>query len=109
MAPTQWLVFLILVILSLMGVMVQVLYTIFSQRRQRIRREQYVSAEVTKVEEESDGYSSVWYVTAVWTDESQRLYTFRSPPFARRPKLHRGETIFVRFDPHRSTRYDMLL
>ncbi|MEO8973874.1 MAG: hypothetical protein ABI406_19985 [Ktedonobacteraceae bacterium] len=109
MAPTQWLVFLLLLFLSLIGVAAQVVYTIFSHRRQRIVHEQYVSAAVTKVEEENDGYSSIWYVTAIWTDEAKRLYTFRSSPLTRRPKVHPGETIFVRFDPNHSTRYDMLL
>lgn len=108
-APTQWLVFLILVILSLPGVVAQVVYTIFSHRQQRSVCEQYVSAAVTKVEAVSDGYSSVWYVTAVWTDEAKRLYIFRSSPLTHRPKMHPGEAIFVRCDPTHSTRYDMLL
>jgi type II secretory pathway pseudopilin PulG len=105
------LILLILVVASLVGVVLQSLLILAERlRKQRRQQEMLVVATVTRVEEEARRQVSRWYVTAVWIDtETQKLYTFRSPPFALRPKLLVGDTLTVRFDPRQTNRYQMHL
>ena len=105
------LLLLVLVVASLVGVVLQYLL-ILAERRGKRRRQQemLVVATVTSVEEEIRRKGSRWYVTAVWIDtQTQHMYTFRSPPFALRPKLLVGNTIAVSFNLRQTNRYQMHL
>ena len=105
------LLLLVLVVASLVGVVLQYLLIRADRRRKRRRQqEMLVVATVTSVEEEIRRKVSRWYVTAVWRDtQTQHTYTFRSPPFALRPKLLVGDTLAVSFDPRQTNRYQMHL
>ena len=105
------LLLLVLVVASLGGVVLQ--YMLFLAERKRKQRRHHgmlVVATVTNVEEEFKRKVSRWYVTAVWIDtQTQHVYTYRSPPFALRPKLLVGDTLAVSFDPRQTNRYQMHL
>jgi hypothetical protein len=105
------LLLLVLVVASLVGVVLQSLLILAERRRKQSRhQEMLVVATVTSVEEEIRRKVSRWYVTAVWIDTPTRhVYTFRSPPFALRPKVLVGDTLAVSFDPRQTNRYQMHL
>ena len=103
------LLLLVLAVASLVGVVLQyMLFFIERRRKQRRQHEMLVVATVTGVEEQLKRKVSRWYVTAVWLDtQTQHMYTFRSPPFALRPKLFVGDTLTVSFDPKHTNHYQM--
>jgi len=105
------LLLLVLVVASLVGVVLQYLLFLAERRRkQRRQQEMLVVATVTRVEEEIKRKVSRWYVTAVWIDtQTQHVYTFRSPPFALRPKVLVGDTLAVSFDPRHTNHHQMHL
>ena len=105
------LLLLVLVVASLVGVVLQYLLLLADRRgKRRWQQEMPVVATVTSVEEEIRRKGSRWYVTAVWIDtQTRHMYTFRSPPFALRPKLLVGNTIAVSFNPRQTNRYQMHL
>ena len=105
------LLLLVLAVASLVGVVLQYLLFLADRRRKRRRQqEMLVVAAVTSVEEEIRWKVSRWYVTAVWRDtQTRHTYTFRSPPFALRPKVRVGDTLAVSFDPRQTNRYQMHL
>jgi hypothetical protein len=108
---TGELLLLVLVVASLVGVVLQSLLILADRNRKRRRQqEMLVVATVTSVEEEIRRKGSRWYVTAVWEEtQTRHVYTFRSPPFALRPKLLVGDTLAVSFDPRQTNRYQMHL
>jgi Flp pilus assembly protein TadB len=105
------LILLVLVVASLVGVVLQSLLILAERRRkQRRHHDMLVVATITTIEEKIKRKVSRWYVTAVWIDaQTQRVYTFRSPPFAIRPKLLVGDTLAVSFDPRHTNRYQIHL
>jgi hypothetical protein len=105
------LLLLVLAVASLVGVVLQYILLLLSRRKkQRRYPDMLVVATVTDIEEEIKRKVSRWYVTAVWIDTlTQHVYTFRSPPFAFRPKLFVGDTLAVSFDPSQANRYQMHL
>jgi hypothetical protein len=105
------LLLLVLAVASLLGVVLQyMLFLLERRRKQRHHHEMLVVATVTGVEEEIKRKVCRWYVTALWIDtQTQHVYTFRSPPFAIRPKLLVGDTLAVSFDPRQTNRYQMHL
>ncbi len=105
------LLLLVLAVASLVGVVLQyILFLLERRRKQRRHHDMLVVATVTDIEEEIKRKVSRWYVTAVWIDtQTQHVYTFRSPPFAIRPKLLVGDTLAVSLDPRHTNRYQMHL
>jgi hypothetical protein len=105
------LLLLVLAVASLVGVVLQYILLLLSRRKkQRRYPDMLVVATVTDIEEEIKRNVSRWYVTAVWIDtQPQHVYTFRSPPFAIRPKLLVGDTLAVSIDPGHTNRYQMHL
>jgi hypothetical protein len=107
------LVLFVLVVASILGVVLQSLLILVERRRKQSPQEALVIATVTRVEEEIKRQERRWFVEAQWVEwvdtETQRTYTFRSPPVPLRPKVRAGDTLVVSFDPRHATRYQMHL
>ena len=104
------LLLIVLVVASVLGVVLQYLFILAERRRKQHPQELLVVATVFWIEEKSKRKANRWYVTAEWVDaETQHAYTFRSPPFASRPKVHIGDTLAVSFNPRHTKRYQMHL
>jgi len=104
------LLLIVLVVASVLGVMLQCLLILAERRRKQYPQELLVVGTVVWIEEKIKRKASRWYVMAEWVDvETQRAYTFRSPPFAIRPKVRIGDTLAVSFNPRHATRFKMHL
>ncbi|MDQ2714992.1 MAG: DUF3592 domain-containing protein [Chloroflexota bacterium] len=102
-----WLLLGAFTLMTILGVILQILLIIRANHRKARWKERRVAAAIEKIEREIGvDRQQHWYITATWTDvQIQRVYLFRSGPWAYPPPWHIGDTVIVAFDPAEPRRF----
>jgi Protein of unknown function (DUF3592) len=104
------LIFLIvLVVISTIGVLVQLFIIMNDRSRQRQWQERRAIAIVLKISMEPGILRDHWYTTVTWSDRhAGNTYTFSGSPSPFRPRWHVGQSVRIAFNEERPENFKIL-